>query len=168
MESRAKLLGHPIHQMLIVFPLGVLAMSLVFDLVALAAGWTELHRAAYYMIAAGVLSGLLAAMFGLVDFLGIPRNTRARRIGAIHGAGNVVVVALFALSWWLRGGEPLQPPTAAIALSVAAAGLALVTAWLGGELVNRLGVGVDDGAHLDAPSSLRGPVPLRDVKRTGG
>jgi uncharacterized membrane protein len=51
MESKAKLLGHPIHQMLIVFPLGVLAMSLVFDLIARLAGVPKLHEAAFYMIA---------------------------------------------------------------------------------------------------------------------
>jgi uncharacterized membrane protein len=85
MESRAKLLGHPIHQMLIVFPLGVLAMSLVFDLIARFAGQPKLHEAAFYMI----------------------------------------------------------------------------TGWLGGELVGRLGVAVDDGANLDTPSSLHGPVTGR-------
>jgi hypothetical protein len=46
------------------------------------------------------------------------------------------------------------PPTEAIVAALAGAGLAAVTGWLGGELVDRLGVGVDDGAHLDAPSSL--------------
>src|SRR5688572_33511401 len=91
MESRAKLFGHPIHQMLIVFPLGLLATALVFDVVQLVSGngfWSELS---YWMIAAGVISGLVAAPFGLVDWLAIPWRTRAKRIGAVHGAGNVVV-----------------------------------------------------------------------------
>jgi uncharacterized membrane protein len=158
MESRAKLFGHPIHQMLIVFPLGVLAMSLIFDLIARFADWPKLHEAAYSMIAAGIISGLLAAVFGLIDFLAIPKGTRAKRVGAMHGLGNVVVVAIFAGSWLLRRDDPGRPETLAIVLSAAAAVLATITGWLGGELVDRLGVGVDDGAHLDAPSSLRGPV----------
>ena len=158
MEAKAKLLGHPIHQMLVVLPLGVLAMSLVFDLVAIGSGMTALHDASFYMIAAGVISGLLAAVFGLIDFMAIPSGTRAKRIGALHGSGNVVVVLLFAISFWLRRDMPSEPETLAIALSGAAAALAMVTGWLGGELVDRLGVGVDDGAHLDAPSSLRGAV----------
>ena len=157
MEARAKLFGHPIHQMLIAFPLGLLAMALFFDLIALA---TDRHQglfsASYYMIAAGVVTGLLAAVFGLIDFLKIPSGTRAKRIGRLHGGGNVVVVVLFAASWWLRRGTPADPPTLAIALAAAGAGLATITGWLGGELVDRLGVGVDDGAHLDAPSSLSG------------
>jgi uncharacterized membrane protein len=158
MESRAKLFGHPIHQMLIVLPLGVLAMSLVFDLIARMAGLPRLHDAAYYMIAAGVISGLVAAVFGLIDFLAIPGGTRAKRVGTLHGVGNVIVVVLFAASWWLRRDNPAQPEILAIVLSAAAAGLALVTGWLGGELVDRLAVGVDEGANLNAPSSLHGPV----------
>jgi uncharacterized membrane protein len=73
----------------------------------------------------------------------------------MHGAANVVTVALFATAWWLRA-EPSQAlPTATIfGIEVVALGLGAVGGWLGGELVDRLAVGVDDGAHLDAPSSL--------------
>jgi len=155
MDSRAKLLGHPIHQMLIVFPLGLLAMAVIFDVLAIAMGegyWSEI---AYWMIAAGVVTGLLAAPFGVIDWLAIPTGTRAKRIGAVHGVGNVLVVLLFAGSWLMRGDAPRTPETLALALSFVAGGLALFTGWLGGELVDRLGVGVDEGAHVDAPSSLR-------------
>jgi uncharacterized membrane protein len=81
MESRAKLLGHPIHQMLVVFPLGLLAMAVVFDLLAIGLSqgyWSEL---AYWMIAAGVVTGLVAAPFGTIDWFAIPAGTRAKRIG---------------------------------------------------------------------------------------
>src|SRR5687767_4006099 len=155
MESRAKLFGHPIHQMLIVFPLGLLATALVFDVVQLVSGngfWSELS---YWMIAAGVISGLIAAPFGLIDWLAIPSGTRAKRIGAVHGAGNVVVLALYGISELMRIGDPAAPEIPALALSFLGGGLAMVTGWLGGELVDRLAVGVDDGAHLNAPSSLR-------------
>jgi uncharacterized membrane protein len=159
MESRAKILGHPIHQMLIPFPLGVLGMSVVFDLIALAMDRHDpLFTAAYYMIAAGVVSGLLAAVFGLIDFLAIPPNTRAKRVGTMHGVGNVIVVVLFAASWLLRRDHPADPGTMAMALSIAGFALAGLTGWLGGELVDRLSVGIDDGAHLDAPSSLTGRI----------
>ena len=76
----------------------------------------------------------------------------------MHGVGNVIVVVLFAASWLLRRDNADAPEMFAIILSAAGAGLATITGWLGGELVDRLSVGVDDGAHLDAPSSLRGPV----------
>jgi uncharacterized membrane protein len=155
MESRVKLAGHPVHQMLVVFPLGLLATAVVFDVIFLVtdnALWTQ---AAYFMIGAGVVTGLASAVPGTLDWLAIPRGTRAKRIGLIHGVGNVVVVALFALSWYLRSGQPASPPTGAVVAGLLGAGLSVVTAWLGGELVDRLGVGVDPGAHLDAPSSLR-------------
>src|ERR671927_431820 len=99
MESRAKLAGHPIHPMLIVFPLGLLGMAVFFDIIYLVSNNSRWVEGAYYKIGAGVLSGLLAAVFGLIDWLAIPQGTRAKRIGLLHGAGNVVVVALFALSW---------------------------------------------------------------------
>src|SRR4051812_4759582 len=154
MESRAKLFGHPIHQMLVVFPLGLLATAVVFDVIALARSqgyWSEL---AFWMIAAGVITGLLAAPFGAIDWLAIPSGTRAKRIGALHGVGNLIVVVLFAASWWLRRPAPSVPMDLALVLSYAGAALALGTGWLGGELVDRLAIGVDDGAHMDAPSSL--------------
>ena len=154
MESRAKLLGHPIHPMLVVFPLGLLGMAVVFDGIAIAMSngyWSEI---ALWMIVAGVISGLLAAPFGLIDWLAIPAGTRAKRIGALHGVGNVVVLLIFAASAWLRWPSPQTPPTAALILSLGGLVLALMTGWLGGELVDRLGVGVDEGAHVDAPSSL--------------
>jgi uncharacterized membrane protein len=154
MESRAKLFGHPIHQMLIVFPLGLLATALVFDVVQLVSGdgfWSELS---YWMIAAGVISGLVAAPFGLVDWLAIPSRTRAKRIGAVHGGGNVLVVALYGISWLMRTGNPATPEAPALVMAFLGGGLAMVTGWLGGELVDRLAVGVDEGAHLNAPSSL--------------
>jgi uncharacterized membrane protein len=154
MESRVKLAGHSLHQMLIAFPLGLLATAVVFDVIFLVTDDPTWTQAAYYMIATGVITGLAAAVPGTVDWLAIPNGTRARRIGLIHGVGNVIVVALFAVSWFLRREDPTLPPTGAVVAGLLGAGIAVVTGWLGGELVDRLGVGVDDGAHLDAPSSL--------------
>ena len=167
MDARAKLFGHPIHQMLIVFPLGLLGMAVIFDIIRFATGNGVWSTTSYYMIGAGIVSGLVAAVFGLVDWLGIPPNTRAKRIGALHGSGNVVVVLLFAASWLLRRGAPAAPSTGAFVLAVLGLLLSLGTAWLGGELVDRLGVGVYEGANLDAPSSLSGR-PARAAAGGGG
>lgn len=156
MESKAKLFGHPIHQMLIVFPLGLLAMAVIFDIIRLASHNGMWSTVAFYMIAAGVISGLVAAIFGLVDYVGIPSNTRAKAVGTMHGIGNVIVVVLFAISWWLRRGMPDTPSTAALVCSFVGVILALFTGWLGGELVDRLGIGVDAGANPNAPSSMSG------------
>jgi uncharacterized membrane protein len=91
-----------------------------------------------------------------VDWLAIPAGTRARAIGALHGLGNVMVLLLFSASWLIRRALPEAPTTAALVLSFAGVTIAAMTGWLGGELVSRLGVGVDDGADLNAPSSLSG------------
>jgi uncharacterized membrane protein len=154
MESKAKLFGHPIHQMLIVFPLGLLATSVIFDMIYLITGngyWTEI---AFWMIAAGVVGGLVAAVFGLIDWLAIPKNTRAKSVGILHAFTNVVVLGLFSASWFLRQDMPNRTTMLAIGLSLAACVLSSIGAWLGGELVTRLGVGVDNGANLNAPNSL--------------
>ena len=156
MQSKARFLGHPIHPMLIPFPIGLFATALIFDLIHAIDDHLQLARAAYFMIAAGILGGLLAAVFGAIDWAALPAETRAKRIATIHGAGNVVIVALFAVAWLLRRDEPLDAPTSSLILEIAGVLGALVTAGLGGELVTRLGVGVDRGAHLDAPSSLSG------------
>lgn len=156
MEARAKLFGHPIHQMLIVLPLGLLSGVLLFDVLYLVSGREEWRTVAYWLIPAGVITGLLAAVFGVLDFTKIPRDTRAKRVGLLHGGGNVLMVLLFAGSWLLRSDATAAPPALAYVFSFAGGGLAAISGWLGGELVGRLGVGVDDGAHLDAPSSLSG------------
>jgi len=155
MESRAKAFGHPIHPMLIVFPLGLLATAVIFDILYLVFDNPTFATVSYWIIAAGILGGLLAALFGLIDWLAIPGSTRAKNIGLWHGLGNFVIVLLFAGSWLIRNGDEQNlPSTLALALSFAGAALAVITGWLGGELVYRLQVGVDRGAHLDAPSSL--------------
>jgi uncharacterized membrane protein len=154
MESRAKLLGHPIHPMLIPFPLGLLGTAVIFDLLAVFAGQQSLAQASLPMIAAGIITGLVAAVFGAIDWAAIPDGTRAKGIATTHGLGNVVIVVLFAIAWWLRRDEPGAPSGLPLVIEVIGVLGALVTGWLGGELVDRLGVGVDPGANLNAPSSL--------------
>ena len=157
MESKVKLFGHPVHPMLIVLPLGLLSAAVVFDVVRLVTDDPTFNAVAFWNIAAGVVGGLLAAVFGAWDWTHIPSDTRAKRIGAMHGGGNVVVVTLFAISWVLRlGADRYEPSLLAYLLSFGGLVLATVTGWLGGELVDRLGVGVDRGAHLNASNSLSG------------
>jgi uncharacterized membrane protein len=155
MESKVKLLGHSIHQMLIVFPLGLLAAAVVFDIVYLVGDALFFAEFAYWLVISGLIGGAVAAPFGLIDWLAIPRGSRAKRVGAAHGIGNVIVMLLFLASAVLRAELPTNPPVLAYVCSFAGAALVLVTAWLGGELVARLGVGVYDRADVDAPSSLR-------------
>src|SRR5262245_29809974 len=105
-----KAFGHPIHPMLVVFPLGLLTTSFLFDIV----GWITRNGTwsyiAEYLIGAGIIGGLIAAIFGIVDWSGIEKGTRARIIGAWHGGVNVVVMFVFFWSWFLRLASPYDPP----------------------------------------------------------
>jgi len=154
MESKAKLFGHAVHPILIVFPLGLLGTAVVFDIIYLIWGSGLMAVVSYWMMTAGLIGGLLAAPFGLIDWLAIPNQTRAKTIGATHGIAMIIAVLLFVLSWFMRSDLPERPETTASALSILGLVVALVGGWLGGELVERLGVGVDEGAHLNAPNSL--------------
>ncbi len=170
MESKVKLFGHPVHPMFVVYPIGLFSVAAIFDILFLAFGSAALPTVSFYIIAAGVVGGLLAAIFGFIDWLALPGNSRAKRIGGWHGLGNFVIVVFFAISWFIRGGTAnFVPNSLALLLSFVGVGLALITAWIGGELVYRLGVGVDRGANVNAPSSLKEPTaagtPERMVKR---
>lgn len=173
MSGPVKLLRHPLHPMLVVFPLGLLSGGVIFDLVARFTNNPGFYVVSYWMIAAGLVGGLLAAVVGLIDWLGIRAGTRAKSVGGWHGLGNLVIVILFALSWWMRSGvEDNVPSGLAFLLSLLGFGLALVTGWLGGELVYRLGMAVDEGAHENAPSSLSNeeaaPARNTNTKQTSG
>lgn len=156
MESHAKLLGHPLHQMLIPLPAGLFVTAAVLDIVGAFVAWDWLPTVTYWNIALGIITAVIAAIFGAIDWSNIPSGTRAKRVANLHGGGNLIAVLLFGGALWIRGNQELTYRSHgwALALEVIALALLSVTAWLGGELVDRLGVGVDTSAHLDAPSSL--------------
>jgi len=166
MKEGAKFLGHPIHPMLIVFPLGLLATAVAFDIVGLVQADNSWFGVSYWMIAAGIIGGLLAAVFGLIDWIAIPSGTRAKNIGLLHGGTNVTVTLLFSVSWFIRDSADAHVHSAAgLACSFIAVVLALVGGWLGVELVDRLGIGVDLGAHPNAPCSFSGRPAAQDETR---
>lgn len=157
MRAKATLLGHPVHQILIVLPLGLYMCAVVFDVITAFRPIAELSIAAFWNILVGTLGGLLAAVFGLIDWVNIPSGTRAKRVGILHAITMVGVVALFAAAGFLRFDRDYYFVTnGALVLELAGFALAGLGGWLGGELVDRLGVGVHEGAHVDAPSSLSG------------
>lgn len=156
MESNARILGHSMHPILIVFPLGLLATSVIFDILYLIIGNSAFPIVSYWMIAAGLIGGLMAAATGWIDWFGIPSGTRAKSVGLLHGGVNAAVLLLFAGSFYVRHTSVTAVPDVfALGLSLIAFVLALVGGWLGGELVERLGIAVHTGAHPDAPSSLK-------------
>jgi uncharacterized membrane protein len=165
MAGKLNFFGHPIHPILIVFPLGLLPAAVLCDIVFLVRHNPNWGHMAYWLIAGGVLGGLLAAVFGFADWLALDSGTRAKRLGVWHLVVNDIMLILFALSWWLRRPAPDQPTLVAIVLGIIALVFGGLGGWLGGELVYRLSVGVDSGAHVNSPSSLSGR-PASENKRS--
>jgi uncharacterized membrane protein len=110
MESRAKLLGHAIHPIMIVYPLGLLSTAAVFDILYLLYGTANWAVVSYWMIASGLLGGVIAAIFGLIDYVGIPSGTRAKSIGLLHGLTNVAVLILVCVELVTEKDAPSPQP----------------------------------------------------------
>jgi len=141
--------------MVIVFPLALFVTATVFDLIALGSDNPAFDEVGYWNIAAGIIGAVVAALTGLIDWTGIPGGTRAKRIGLLHGGTNGVVLVLFVISWLTRVDNTAHAAsTGMVIVQVLGVLLGSVAAWFGGELVDRLGIGVDQDAHADAPSSL--------------
>jgi uncharacterized membrane protein len=147
MRTPASIAGHPVHVMLVTLPIGLWVFSLVCDLILVTGHSPDLwFTVAYITMAGGIVGALLAAVFGLIDLVSLPRG-HTRNIALVHMAINLVVVAAFAVNLWLRTGD-LQTMTLPLLLSVAGVILLGVSGWLGGELVHVHMVGVD----TDAPA----------------
>jgi uncharacterized membrane protein len=145
-NSTARIAGHPIHPMLVPFPIAFFVATLLADIVFWRTGNSGWAVAAMWLLGAGLVGAALAAVAGLTDFLGDAR-VRALTHAWLHAIGNVVAVVISLISFWLRyshGAEAGALPTG-IWLSLIVVALLLVTGWLGGELVFRHRVGVADG-----------------------
>lgn len=144
---RAKIMGHPIHPMLIVFPIGLYITSFVFDLVYLSTGVSFWFRMAYWTMVGGLIGNAIAAVPGLLDYLTLPPRTEARQIATYHmGIGVVLAILYFAnilLRDWGIIAENMKPWSVVI-LNLVGVLLIGLQGWLGGELVYRHGIGVEE------------------------
>lgn len=142
MRTPASIAGHPIHPMLIVFPVGLLIFSLVCDLGSLAnPGNPNWANAALYGMVGGFIGALAAAIPGLIDVLSVV-SPKIKKIGYTHMGLNLTAVVLYGVNLWLRfNGTPNTG--APLLLSVIGVGILAISGWLGAEMVHRHGVGVD-------------------------
>jgi uncharacterized membrane protein len=152
MDSRTKLLGHAVHPMLVMFPLGAFGFAVASDALHTCLGQRRYAHAARQALDFGIATAALAAPFGTLDWLSIPRSTRPRRLGLWHGLGNVALLGLFAASRVLRARR--EDDAGAKWLAAGGFLLAGVTGWLGAELVEHHRIGIPDEARDDTPSSL--------------
>jgi len=146
-RSTASIAGHPIHPMLVPFPIAFLVGVLASDLMFAGTGDLFWARASIWLVGAGVVMGGLAAIFGFIDFVTIARVRTAT--GWTHFLGNLLAVVLSLVSLLLRRGDhagAILP--GGLILSFIVVGVLLVTGWLGGELAYRFKVGVIEDSAL--------------------
>jgi nitrite reductase/ring-hydroxylating ferredoxin subunit/uncharacterized membrane protein len=144
MRSSAHISGHPIHPILVGFPVAYLLGSACMDLLARSARRPEWSRTARHMNALGIGSALAAAVPGVIDYLfAVPPRSSARTRGTDHMIANVSALALFGASRLGRREQDDRASWWAIGTELAGAGLLGVAGWLGGTLVYRNQIAVD-------------------------
>jgi nitrite reductase/ring-hydroxylating ferredoxin subunit/uncharacterized membrane protein len=144
MRSTAQVKGHPIHPILIAFPVAFGVGAPAADLAGVLGGWPTVWAAGAYLAAAAVAGGLVAAVPGFIDYLyTVPPNSSAKRRATWHMAVNVAALLLIASGWAFRDLDTLRPAAGAIVLEFAGLGVMTVGGWLGGTLVYRNQIGVD-------------------------
>ena len=159
MASPASIGGHPIHPMLIPFPIGLWVFSLIADVIYLWRAnpvWRD--WIAFYALLAGIIGAALAAVFGIIDWLSI-KDREVKKIANWHARLNVIALLIFVASFYLRttsgaswvGGSHTIP----VLLSVVGVILITISGWLGGELVFRHGVAVDGRAGAGTEENAR-------------
>lgn len=144
MRSKASIKGHSLHPMLVSFPIAFLTGALVFDILGWISGKIFYSDIAVVMIIAGILSALLAAIPGIIDFIyTVPPKSSGKKRAAKHGIANVFVLLLFAASLLYRNGNPAPEANIILLLETAGVVLMVVAGWMGGTLVSRNQIGVD-------------------------
>lgn len=141
--------GHPLHPIFATLPVGAFVSSLIFDILTRtrAHGLPYLVDGAYWLIGVGLVGGVLAAAFGLIDFRAVPRGTDAFATAVRHLACNTIVLGLFLAAYAWRATDHLEhdkTPWSQLALSAVAVAVLLASVWLGNTLVYRFSRRVDD------------------------
>ncbi|HWE92577.1 MAG TPA: DUF2231 domain-containing protein [Tepidisphaeraceae bacterium] len=150
---------HPLHPMLVHFPIGLFVVSLVMDVASyFGAGDYALFRGSLYLLCAGVAMGLIAAVPGFVDWMDIRRDNPAKGVGQWHMGLNLLVLLVYGISIIARFSmtDPRRVGLPLIITSLAAIGLLSVSGYLGGMMVYDDGIGV--GRHR-----RRAPAPSRTI-----
>ncbi len=145
MQTPASIAKHPIHPMLVVFPIGLWIFSLVCDLIGLGVAEPAVwFTVAFYAMVGGLIGALAAAVPGLIDLLyykgGAPP---VKKTALMHMSINLAAVVLYAINIWLRAGAPDRHTSLAILLSIIGVCMIAVSGWLGGQMVHIYGVGVE-------------------------
>jgi nitrite reductase/ring-hydroxylating ferredoxin subunit/uncharacterized membrane protein len=144
MKSKAVLLGHPLHPMLIPFPFAFLTGAVVFDVTGWWSDAVSWWTTGAYLSAAGIATALIAAVPGFIDYLyTVPPDSSGKSRATKHLLANLSAVALFAIAWWMRGGATIKPDIAILGFEAVGLGVLSAGAYMGGTLVTRNLIGID-------------------------
>jgi uncharacterized membrane protein len=146
MSSPASVKSHPVHPMLVGFPIGLWVFALVCDVVHAVSGSAVWQTVATFCVAGGIVGALLAAVPGLIDYFSTD-EAEMRRIANFHLAVNLGAVVIFAINLWLRLRLPAESnvPLGLSVVGVLAIGFG---GWLGGEMVYVKGMAVESVEKL--------------------
>ncbi len=136
--------GHPFHPFVVPLPVGAFVSSLIFDILThtRADGLPYLVDGAFWLIGVGLIGALIAAVFGVLDLLAIPRRTQPFTIAVTHLALNVAAAVLFIIGYAWRAGDHVELDKTRwgqLALSAVAVALLVGAVWLGQTLTYRYG-----------------------------
>lgn len=144
MLSKARIRSHPIHPMLVAFPIGLWVTGFIFDLIGAASHEQGYFSASYYMVIAGCIGAALAAVAGVFDLFGaIPPRSSGRSRGYLHGSLNSIALLVFIYVAWYRGSPANVADGFAIGCELVGVILIGISGWLGGTLVYRNQIGID-------------------------
>jgi nitrite reductase/ring-hydroxylating ferredoxin subunit/uncharacterized membrane protein len=144
MKSRAVAFGHPMHPMLIPFPLAFLAGGVVFDLAAIVRDSPEWWTTGGYLGVAGLFTAGAAAIPGFIDYLyTVPPRSSGKTRATKHLLSMLMALALFVGAWWLRADSAARTGMLTLALEIIALGFLTSGAYMGGTLVTRNLIGID-------------------------
>ena len=140
--------GHPVHGATVHAPMGLFMATAIWDVLAIYSGQPIWWQLAYYCLVLGLLATIPAAIAGFIDYLAIPNGHRAEKVGLYHLSAALSASTLYLASLLMRGGsEPVSGRQAIASLSLSGSALLLLIlgGWLGGELVYKHRIGIDDG-----------------------
>ncbi|MGX5689685.1 DUF2231 domain-containing protein [Arcticibacter tournemirensis] len=141
MKSKAHIKTHPLHPILISFPVAFLSGTLLFDLLAVVTGNMSLWQAGSYLELAGMISAVVAAVPGIIDFkYTVPPDSSAKKRAAKHGLINSAMLIVFLAAYILRNNE--SDDLSILALEAVGTVLLVTAGWMGGTLVHRNHIGV--------------------------
>ncbi len=144
MQGKATFRGHPIHLMLVSFPVAFWSGAVATDIIGARSPDPFWFRMSVTLIAMGLLGGVAAAIFGYVDYLTVPMSRRAKRIATTHFVASLATLAVYGLAFVLRRTDAASLP--GIIASYAGAVVLFFGGYFGSELANRYRVGIADVA----------------------